>query len=121
MWLGSWLREWCECVTLALCFDQVIYQLSTRFSYCSFQCCSGQLAVAAGNHSLAQQSFRMAHENSQKCSGADAPATLALLTLATHTPTTLVDLLEHYGKSSGSEGVAASVDDRQEWEDIEDD
>jgi hypothetical protein len=73
----------------------------------------GQLAVALGDTALAKSYFEQAFNHSYTSSGSNVAATLALYKLATATPTSLSELLEHYSRPD--EGQM----DVEEWEDMD--
>lgn len=80
----------------------------------------GQLCVATGDAEAARTAFRTAYESSILASGAAVPATLQLHKLATNTPATVAELLEHYRNIAVDE-MASEGNDEVECEYVEGD
>jgi hypothetical protein len=71
----------------------------------------GQLAVAAGNAELAASSFQTAYEMSRLACSEVAPTTVKLQKLATNTPKTVEELVEHYTVEDDADG--------DDWSDVD--
>lgn len=71
----------------------------------------GQLAVAAGNYSVADANFRKSYEMSCLACGENTPCTQVIKKLISHPPRSLDELIEHYRQSGQTADVLSGDGD----------